>query len=110
VEQVAIIYTLFGDEMEARDICQQMLSEGLAACTNQLPPVTSHYLWEGQMQTEREYPVIMKSSAAKMEAAMQRLRQLHSYDIPAITGWQASAGPDFANWVNMGTQQSNKLV
>lgn len=62
------------------------------------------------MQTEREYPVVMKTSPAQLEDAITLLRQLHSYDVAAIAGWHAQAAPDFAEWVEGEIRKSGKLA
>lgn len=98
MSQIAFIYTLCPGAEQARDICRMMLDEQLIACANRMAPAISHYNWEGRLQTEEEYPVLMKTSPEKMEAAMERLRALHSYDTPPITGWLAQASPEFARW------------
>jgi len=97
--QIAMIYTLVADEAQARGICEALLTENLIACANRLAPATSHYNWDGKMQSEEEYPVIFKTDPEKLAEAMDRLRALHPYEIPAITGWVADAAPDFADWV-----------
>ena len=97
--QIAIIYTLVSNAPQAREICEAMLTEKLIACANRLAPTTSHYNWNGKIQSEEEYPIILKTDPAKLSAAMDRLREIHPYDIPAITSWMADAAPDFADWV-----------
>lgn len=97
---VYIIYSLFDEEEEARNVCQTLLQEGLIACANCLSPSTSYYLWEGEPQTTVEYPVIFKTSATHVKAAIDRIATLHSYNVPAILSWPVtnSHGP-FADWV-----------
>lgn len=108
MNDIAFIYTLFPGAEQASDICRQMLAENLVACTNRLAPATSHYMWESKLQSEEEYPVLMKTSPEKLEQAMERLRELHSYDTPPVTGWLAAASPDFARWVGAETGISNE--
>jgi len=97
---VALIYTSFGSSEEARRVAMTLLQEKLIACANHLAPVISQYEWQDEFHEEQEYPALLKTSAAKAESAMIRLRELHSFDTPVILGWNAdNADPDYAKWV-----------
>ncbi len=97
--QIALLYTLFPSAMEASDVSQKLLTEGLIACANRMAPCVSHYMWEDALHSEEEYPVLFKTAPDAAEAAMERLRSLHSYDTPAITAWLAEGTAQFAGWV-----------
>lgn len=100
MNEVHIIYSLFGSAEEAEAVCKTLLSERLIACANRLAPATSHYEWDGEAQESEEYPVIFKTTASRAKAVVARIAELHSYDTPAIIAWPAarSHGP-FAGWV-----------
>lgn len=61
------------------------------------------------MQSEEEHPLILKTDPAKLNDAIERLRILHPYDVPAITGWLADSAPDFAEWVARETGMAMEL-
>lgn len=100
MSDVHILYTLFGSAEEARHVAKAMIEERLVACANHLAPAMSQYQWDGEFCEEQEYPVLFKTGANRVEAAMAKLRELHSYDTPAILSWPAErADADYAAWV-----------
>ena len=95
-----LLYTLFGSREEAERVCHILLEEQLVACANLLGPARSLYRWNGALNDVEEWPAILKTTEKTSDAAMQRLAQLHSYDVPAITVLDASGvHPAFAAWV-----------
>ncbi len=100
MSDLMLIYALFPSAGEALDCCRTLLDERLIACANRLPPIISHYRWEGELQTVEEHPVLLKTSAARQAEAMARIAELHQYKLPAIMSWAAGAAhPAFAAWV-----------
>ncbi len=97
---ISLIYTTFGSSEEARRVAMTLLQERLIACANHLAPIVSQYEWQDEFHEEQEFLALLKTSAAKAEAAMIRLRELHSFDTPAILSWNAeNADADYAKWV-----------
>ncbi len=100
MNEIALIYTLFPSAAEACDTCKTLLAEGLVACANRFAPVTSHYMWDGEMQAQEEFPVLFKASPANADAVRDRITELHSYDLPAVLVWTAAADAPYADWVS----------
>ena len=99
------LYALFADPAEAQRIGRQMVEEGLAACVNILQPCRSIYRWEGQVQSATETPALFKTTLDKADALIARIKELHSYDIPAIVVWPIERlSADFADWVEENTR------
>ena len=99
MSELVLVYTLFGSADEARTVSRQLVEERLAACANIHAPCTSIYEWEGQMREEVEVPVYLKTTPLQRAALMERLAELHSYDVPAILSWDMATDDAYANWV-----------
>jgi periplasmic divalent cation tolerance protein len=69
---------------EADALLDALLSERLVACGNLIPGVRSRYFWEGAIQVDEETLMLMETTDDLAAAAMERLRELHSYDVPKI--------------------------
>jgi periplasmic divalent cation tolerance protein len=96
----ALIWCPFPDRDTARRIAGQLLGEGLIACANILPDMESLFIWQGKADSAHEAGVLMKTTAAKLDAAIARLGTLHPYETPAIIGWHAdSAHPLTQQWL-----------
>ena len=78
---VLVLVTIPADE-EAEAFAHGLVSTGVAACVNLLAPMQSVYRWEGEIQTETERQVLIKTTSASVPALWQRVRDLHSYDVP----------------------------
>ena len=102
---IILLYTLFGDIDEARAVCHQLVEERLAGCANILSPCTSIYEWKAEVRQEAEIPVLLKTTAVKIDALKSRLKELHSYELPAILSWETAANGGYAEWIGQQTEQ-----
>lgn len=91
--EAALIWTPFGSVEEAREVAGTLLRENLVACANIMPEMLSVFRYEGQVQSASEVGVLFKTHGQLLDAATQRLAQLHPYDTPAICGWSADSAP-----------------
>jgi periplasmic divalent cation tolerance protein len=64
-------------------IARTLVTEHLAACVNILE-TQSLFRWEGEMNHEEEDLLIIKSRSENVQKIMDRIRQLHSYELPEI--------------------------
>ena len=56
----------------------------LAACVQILPPMTSVYFWDGEIQKEKEYLMLIKTLPEKWEALRDFISEHHSHEVPEI--------------------------
>jgi periplasmic divalent cation tolerance protein len=68
----------------AEGLAVQLLEEHLVGCCNILPGVRSLYWWEGELCRDEEVLMLMESAADRVEAATERMAELHPYDVPKI--------------------------
>jgi len=73
---VAVVYT--------RKIANTLVEEQLVACVNIIPKIESVYKWKGKIETDEELVLICKTVDANVKKTIQRIKQLHSYDLPDI--------------------------
>lgn len=84
----------------AEGIAQAVVQERLAAAVNIVPTVTSVYRWEGEVRQDEEAQLIIKTTAARVDAVSARVAALHPYDTPEILGLPVGGGaPDYLAWV-----------
>lgn len=97
----ALIWCPFPDSDSAEQAAGMLLDEGLIACANLVPGLTSLYVWQGQRYRDSEIGVLMKTDAAVLERAIARVEALHPYDTPAVLGWRCdAAAPATAAWLS----------
>ena len=80
----AVVYTTLDDVIYARNIGHKLLEEQLVACVNIIPKIESIYRWKGQIETASEVVLIAKTVEKNVNKTILRLKELHSYDVPAI--------------------------
>lgn len=81
IEHIVILVTCAKEE-EADRIATEIVTEKLAACINVIPRIRSYYIWEGKLQKDEEYLLLIKSLPGKVKKLEETIQRLHSYDIP----------------------------
>ena len=99
--RLALIWSPVEDQETARAIARILVAEKLIACANIVPAIQSVFAWDGRIEESAEAGLLCKTSAARLEEAHARLAELHTYDIPVITGWLAdSTLPATLQWLD----------
>jgi periplasmic divalent cation tolerance protein len=85
---------------EAPQLARTLLEEKLIACCNILPQVSSMYWWNGEITTDSEALLIIKSRADLVDPLMARIKELHPYEVPEILVLPVETGFEgYLNWV-----------
>jgi len=79
---IAVVTTV-GDKKEARRMAHALVEGGLAACAH-IERIESVYAWKGKIERGREYRVLFKTVEERYDAVERAIRDLHSYELPAI--------------------------
>jgi periplasmic divalent cation tolerance protein len=84
---------------EARSIAAALVERKLAACA-QISPIQSYYSWQGAVQNDEEFRVLIKTTEQRYADVEAAILELHSYDVPAVVAFDLtrSFGP-YADWV-----------
>jgi periplasmic divalent cation tolerance protein len=80
---VIAVITTVGDKKEARRMAHALVEAGLAACV-QVEKIDSVYAWKGAIENGTEYRVLIKTTEERYEALEGAIRDMHSYELPAI--------------------------
>jgi len=99
-DAVILVYTTFPALGDAKSAGRDLVAQGLAACVNVFPQMTSIYIWEGQAEEDDEVVMIVKTTERCRTAVLETIQRLHPYDVPArmvipVTG----GGEDFLAWI-----------
>jgi len=100
-----LVYITVSSADEARKVGKEIVSQRLAACVNILGPIQSMYWWKGNLQEDNEMVVIAKTTAALVPRLIERVKAVHSYEVPCIVALPLTEGnPDFLNWIAQETE------
>ncbi|MCF2862009.1 divalent-cation tolerance protein CutA [Pseudoalteromonas sp. Cnat2-41] len=96
-----LIFTTCANKQEARAMAEQLVQLKLAACVNILPEVESIYMWQGEVTSENETKLLIKTKSEKMNQVIQTIKQLHSYEVPEIQVVDVATGNlAYFNWMD----------
>ena len=99
-DQIVVFMTAPNAEEAAR-IAEMLLERKLAACVQILPPMTSIYVWKGEVQRESEILLVVKSTRAKFDELESAVRAIHSYETPEIIALPIVAGSQpYLSWLS----------
>jgi periplasmic divalent cation tolerance protein len=88
------------DRDTAEKIVDRLVRERLIACGNLAADITSVYRWQGAVERGGEVLIIMKTTGARAEQVVQRVRELHPYDVPEVLFLPVIIGLDsYMQWV-----------
>ena len=95
-----IVLSTVGSEEEARKIAHHLVEQQLAACVNIVPRIESVYRWQGKVESNREYLLLIKTSSEKFPQVRDAIRELHSYELPECIALAVEDGsPEYLQWV-----------
>jgi periplasmic divalent cation tolerance protein len=101
---ILLAYITCPDVDEARRIGRALVHEDLAACVNILPKMESFYRWEGKIENDQETVLIAKTRAPTRDALLERVLDLHPYEVPCVLFVPVSGGnPEYLDWIAGGS-------
>ena len=105
-ERAVFVYTTYPSLVEAERIGRAVLERRLAACVNILPGMISHYWWQGKIERGEEAVMIIKTRASLAERVRAAVKEMHSYDTPAILVLPIEGGdPAYLGWLMAETEK-----
>jgi periplasmic divalent cation tolerance protein len=99
-----LVWTTIGRTADGHGMASILVTERLAACVNVLPEMESCYRWKGQVESDRERQLIMKTTAGRVGALQARVRELHDYEMPEFIVLPIIGGSQpYLNWIREST-------
>lgn len=88
------------DAGSAESLVRRLVEEGVVACGNIVPGITSIYRWKGEVERETEVLVIFKTTESGAAGLIRRVPELHPYDVPEVLVLPVEAGhPPYVQWI-----------
>ncbi len=95
-----LVITNLPDRATAEKLAEALIDGGLAACVNILSPCRSVYRWQGEVQHDEEFPLLIKTTRERYAALEQAIRAGHPYELPEIIAVPVERGlPAYLDWV-----------
>jgi len=94
------IYTTFPDQKSAKKFGKLIVDSKLSACINIIPNITSIYKWNGKTEESQECIVWIKTRKSLIKDVYGKLKEIHSYDVPAFVVYRVSSGSEeYLQWI-----------
>ncbi len=102
--EFGVVLVTVDSQEAAIALANTLVGEGIAACIN-LFPIESIYRWQGQVQQDNEWQLVIKTSLSRYADLVARIEVLHPYEVPEILVMPILAGSTaYLDWVTAQTR------
>ncbi len=98
VYKICIVYTTVNKEEDGKKLSEELVKNKLAACVS-FTPVSSRYFWRGEIVTDSEFLLIIKTSISKKDTLVKWLKENHPYEVPEILIYEVEAHEEYFKWL-----------
>jgi periplasmic divalent cation tolerance protein len=94
------VQTTTDSRAEAMELARTAVEARLAAVAQVAGPITSTYWWEGEIERDEEWLLMLKLPAGRYADLAAFLTERHSYDEPEIVAVPlTAASPGYLRWI-----------
>ena len=97
--EVVLVLSTFSDLATAEICAKHLVEHSNAACVQIDGPIRSVYQWKGDIQTDEEFRLLVKTSPESLNECVTALKEHHPYELPEIVVLHAHASAAYASWV-----------
>ena len=85
---------------ESERIAKKVLEKHLVACVNVIENIKSYYWWKGNLETDTESLLFMKTKEGHFESLKNIIEQIHPYENPEIIALPIIKGSEeYLHWI-----------
>ena len=107
--QFGLVLVTAGSETEAQNIASSLLDDRLAACVT-YHSVQSIYRWQGALQHDTEYQLVIKTELTYFKQIAKLVTQSHSYELPEIIAVPIVRSTEqYGEWIGQQINQNREL-
>lgn len=100
-----VVYVTVPNKEAGKKLAASIVKERLAACVNRVPGVESVYEWKGEIQTDSEELLIIKTRESLLGALTEHVKANHEYDVPEVIAMPITGGnTQYLEWLTNSTR------
>ena len=85
----------------SEELARRLVEQRACACVNIIPKVTSIYHWKGEIVTDSEALLIMKTETKHVEPLWEAVKKVHPYEVPEYVVLHIEWGSkDYLAWIS----------
>jgi periplasmic divalent cation tolerance protein len=89
-----VVLSTCATEADAERLARALIAGRLAACVNVVPGVRSFYHWKGEIESNGEFLLLIKTSRELFGALRAEMETLHPYEVPEVLALPVVAGAE----------------
>lgn len=95
-----VIFCTVPTKDDAKKISNAVISEKLAACVSIVDKVNSLFSWNGEVCSENELLLVIKTKRELFSKIETVIKEIHSYNVPEIIALPVVMGSeDYLGWI-----------
>lgn len=100
-----VVYVTVPNKDAGKKLAESIVKEKLAACVNRVPGIESVYEWKGEIQTDAEELLIIKTRQSLLETLTEHVKANHEYDVPEVIALPITGGNQpYLEWLKSSTR------
>ncbi|MBK9981448.1 MAG: divalent-cation tolerance protein CutA [Saprospiraceae bacterium] len=104
--QILLFYIPTASKTEAISLGEKAIENRIAACSN-IFPIQSIFPWEGTIQNENEFVLVLKTIPSLKNQLTSFITSLHSYEVPCILSWIVEVNESYGMWIKENVLKEN---
>lgn len=104
-----IALTTCPDSKVASSLAHTIVEQQLAACVNIIPGIQSVYQWQGEIETDNELLLVMKTNKQTLKTLELFIMQQHPYETPEFICINIESGAQaYLDWITSSLKNTHK--
>ncbi|XP_052189388.1 protein CutA, chloroplastic [Diospyros lotus] len=100
-----VVYVTVPNKDSGKKLAESLVKEKLAACVNRVPGIESVYQWQGEVQTDSEELLIIKTRESLLDALKEHVKANHEYEVPEVIAMPIIGGSiPYLEWIKNSTR------
>ena len=101
MNELIIIKTTVKNKVTRENIINELIKNDYVSCINVIENVSSHYKWQGNVESESEDILFIKTMKRNEKLVYEVIRAIHDYETPEIiTIAIKNIDSSYLNWAN----------
>lgn len=80
----SVAFVTVPDDKIAKKLAKGIIEQKLAACVNIIPNIQSIYMWEGKINEDSEYLMMIKTRTSRIDELSKWVRDNHPYSVAEV--------------------------